>query len=560
MTAAKSAPGVPAWAERNRSAAMSIRIMIGVWVVLAAAMSAGPVSHAADAPPSPQAERPPESVAPDELGRGTPRGAVTGFLQATILRDYQRAARYLDLRGRPAAEGPTLARKLRVVLYNARIDLSALADEPDGLREPGMRPGRQTVSRVDAGNETVSIVLERVPRDDGLLIWQFSRDTLTRVPDLYWQFSYGAVGEWLPPVFIETHVLGLALWQWAGLVALAGASYLVAWLIVRPGFPLTRRLVAAARMPVDEGDWSKALAPVRTVVGLAIFRLGQTLLALPVFVLPAVTAVQKFLLVLALTWLVLRLIGVFSVAARRRAITRGGNPSFIDFLQRALRFGIWALALVLLLEAVGVHPTTLVAAVGVGGIGIALAAQRTVENLFSGLVLIGDQPVRVGDFCRIGTHQGTVERIGLWSTRLRTLERSVVSIPNAQFFTLQVDNLQQRDRILFNALLRLRYETSPDQLRAILAKLGEVLRTHPRVDRDPARVRFTGFGNEALELEVFAYLRTTDYDDYLAAREELCLTIMDIVAGAGTAFALPERTIRLIGDGRPAVKPPQNQM
>lgn len=538
---------------------MSIRTILGVWTALAVTLAAGPAAatnHEPTPAASPPAERAPETVALDEFGRGSPRGSVAGFLQATLVRDYRRAARYLDLRDKAAAvavaDGPTLAYKLRVVLDNTRIDLTALADEPEGVREPGMRPGRQTVSRVNAGNETLSILLERVPREDGLLIWQFSRETLMRVPELYWQFSYGMVGEWLPPLLIETRALGLALWQWIGLVLLCAVSYLIARLVVRPGLPLTRRLMSATRF--DDPDWGKTLAPARTLVALAIFRAGQPMLALPQFVLPLVSAVQKFMLVLALTWLALRIVTGFGLAARRRVIARGENPNFIEFIGRAVRIGVGTLAVVLLLEALGVQPTTLVAAVGVGGIGIALAAQRTVENLFSGLVLIGDQPVRVGDFCRIGTQQGTVERIGLWSTRIRTVERSVVSIPNAQFFTLQVDNLQQRDRILFNAVLRLRYETRPDQLRAVLAKVGEVLQTHPRVDRDPARVRFTGFGNEALELEVFAYLRTTDYNDYLAVREELCLTIMDIVAGAGTAFALPERTIRLIGDGRAPVE------
>jgi len=539
---------------------MNIRTtIIGTWIALTVVLAASPVAPSSRLPiapatqAAPQPEQVPESVALDELGRGTPRGTVTGFRQATLLRDYRRAARYLDLRDRrpgPAVEdGPTLAYKLRVVLDNTRIDLAGLPDEPEGAREPGMRPGRQTVSRVEVDNEAISIVLERVPREDGLLIWQFSRDTLKRVPDLYWRFSYGVVGQWLPPMFIETRVIGLALWQWIGLVLLGSVSYLIARLVVRPGLPLTRRLFAATRLSFDD-SWAKPPSPMRTLVGLAIFRACQPLLSLPLLVLPAVTAIQKLLLVVALAWLGLRLIAGFCLAARRRVIARGENPNFIDLVQRALRIGLGVLAVVLLLEAVGVQPTTLIAAVGVGGIGIALAAQRTVENLFSGLVLIGDQPVRVGDLCRVGTQMGTVERIGLWSTRIRTLERSVVSIPNAQFFTLQVDNLQQRDRILFSAVLRLRYETSPEQLRAVLSKVREVLRNHPRVDPEPARVRFTGFGNEALEVEVFAYLRTTDHEDYLSVREELCLTIMDIVAGAGAAFALPERTIRLVGDGR----------
>src|SRR5262245_13559635 len=229
----------------------AILALVGPTGSLGAAPAATPPS-ASSAP----AERPAETVAPDELGRGSPRGTVQGFLQATATHDYARAARYLDLRGRPLAEialGAELSRKLRVVLDNTRIDLAALADEPEGRREAGMRAGVQTVSRVELDNATVSLQLERVSRDDGLLIWQFSRETLRHVPDLYWKFSYGLVGQWLPPVFVETRILGLFLWQWIGLVVLAGVSLLIAWAMVRPGLPLTRRFLALTRVTTADG-------------------------------------------------------------------------------------------------------------------------------------------------------------------------------------------------------------------------------------------------------------------------------------------------------------------
>jgi MscS family membrane protein len=196
----------------------------------------------------------------------------------------------------------------------------------------------------------------------------------------------------------------------------------------------------------------------------------------------------------------------------------------------------------MLLEAVGVRVSALIAAIGVGGIGIALAAQRTVENLFGGLAVVGDRPIQEGDFCKFGDQQGTVERIGLWSTRLRTPERSVLTIPNAQFLSLKVENLQERDRILFNTTLRLRYETTPDQLRWVLVRLCALIDAHPRLDPDTSRVRFSGFGASSLDVELFVYVRTRDGNEFLAVREDLCLRVMDVVAAAGTAFALPAQT------------------
>jgi MscS family membrane protein len=118
----------------------------------------------------------------------------------------------------------------------------------------------------------------------------------------------------------------------------------------------------------------------------------------------------------------------------------------------------------------------------------------------------------------------------------------VITIPNAQFLTLQVENLQERDRILFNTTLRLRYETAPDQLRWILVRVRALLDTHPRLDPDSSRVRFSGFGASSLDVELFVYVRTRDYGDFLAVREDLCLRVMDVVTTAGTAFALPAQT------------------
>src|SRR5262249_6088794 len=163
----------------------------------------------------------------------------------------------------------------------------------------------------------------------------------------------------------------------------------------------------------------------------------------------------------------------------------------------------------------GVQVSALIAAIGVGGIGVALAAQRTVENLFGGLAVVGDRPVQEGDFCRFGTQQGTVERIGLWSTRLRTPEHSVLTLPqppllpvhNSQFLTLKGETLQEPYRILFNTTLRLRYETTPDQLRWVLVSIRSLIDAHPRLDPDTSRVRFSGFGPSSLDVELFVYVR-----------------------------------------------------
>jgi MscS family membrane protein len=149
----------------------------------------------------------------------------------------------------------------------------------------------------------------------------------------------------------------------------------------------------------------------------------------------------------------------------------------------------------------------------------------------------------VGDFCRFGDRVGTIQEIGLRSTRVRTLDRTVVTVPNSEFSALALENFAERDRIWFQTVLGLRYETTADQLRHVLAGLTRLLRDDERVDPDPARVRFVGFGAFSLDLEVFAYIRTRDWAEFLRIREELLLEIMDVVAASGSGFAFPSQTI-----------------
>lgn len=152
-----------------------------------------------------------------------------------------------------------------------------------------------------------------------------------------------------------------------------------------------------------------------------------------------------------------------------------------------------------------------VAGLGVGGLAIALAVRPTLENIIGGLTLFADQPVRVGDFCAYGDKIGTVEEIGLRSTRIRSLERTIVTIPNAEFSRMQLINYTRRDMMLYKFILDLRYETTPDQLRYVLAKIREMLLGHPKVTPDPARIRFLEFGAYSLNLEVFAYVDSQDW-------------------------------------------------
>jgi MscS family membrane protein len=187
----------------------------------------------------------------------------------------------------------------------------------------------------------------------------------------------------------------------------------------------------------------------------------------------------------------------------------------------------------------GVNLTAVLAGVGIGGIAIALAAQKSLENLFGSMTIISDKAIRVGDLCRAGEFTGTVEDIGLRSTRIRTLGRSVVSVPNGQLITMSLENFSLRDKFLFHHRIHLGYETSSDQLRACLAEIRTMLCVHPKAETETARVRLSAFRDFFVEVEIFAYVLETSYEEFLIAQEELLLQIMDIVRANGAKFALP---------------------
>jgi MscS family membrane protein len=211
----------------------------------------------------------------------------------------------------------------------------------------------------------------------------------------------------------------------------------------------------------------------------------------------------------------------------------------LPLASRVLKITILLLMVAALLSNWGYNTTTIVAGLGVGGIAIALAAQKTIENFFGGVAVVSDRPVTVGDFCKFGDRMGTVEDIGLRSTRIRTLDRTLVTVPNGQFSSMTLENFERRDKMLFHFMLNLRRDTKPDQVRTLLASISKTLTEHPKLETGPLPVRFVGVGTYSLDLEIFAYVLTRNGDEFLQIQQDLYLWILDAVEAAGTALALP---------------------
>ena len=194
-------------------------------------------------------------------------------------------------------------------------------------------------------------------------------------------------------------------------------------------------------------------------------------------------------------------------------------------------------------QALGLPLYSVVAGLGIGGLAVALAIRPTLENLIGGIMLYLDQPVRVGDFCSFGDKTGTVEAIGVRTTKIRALDRTLITVPNAALADMQLINWAKCDRMLINATIGLRYETENDQLRHVLVKFREMLHAHPKIHSDTVRVRFAGFGQFSLDIGVRIYALTQDFNEYHAIREDVLLRMSEIVKKSGSSFAFPSQTL-----------------
>ena len=521
-----------------RSAFVLVLITLPLWPALAQTSPAGAASQADTAAPPAGA---------DPLGRSTPFGAVTGFVRAAERQDFALAAEYLETRMR-GARAEELARQLHLVLNRGlSADLDRLSRVAEGNLQDGLPAARDRVGPVGLRSGGMEILVNRVERPDQPPIWLFAADTLALIPTAADELIAFDLEAYLPRTLVENTLLWQPLYWWITLPLFVGLAWLLGSMIARALLDLFGPLVRVIIGEPDGRTSTTITAPIRLIlVALAIRSFSTISPTLPMRQLE--TRVAAVVAIIGLAWLVIRLSHIVIELRSRRLLQRHmlGRVAVVILLGRFFRAAVIVVAGLSLLYRAGVDLTAVLAGLGIGGIGLALAAQKTLENLLGGIMIISDEPVRVGDFCRVADQMGTVEDIGLRSTTIRTLSRTVVAVPNGQLASMNIENFSQRDKFWLHHTIGIRYETSADQLRYLLARVRSLLHAHPRVERDDARIRFVGFGASSMDLEVFAYVHAPDMAEFLAIQEDLLLRIMDLVAESGTGVAFPSQTTYVV--------------
>jgi len=533
----------------------SIRIYSRIGsLVLAVMLITGPQGWAQLPPIKPETTF--SAGAVDSLGRQTPRGTVQGFIKAVGNENYARAALYLDLPVRMSAKnqrtGPQLAQALQQLLdqQGSLVPESLISNDSTGKDSDKLGPDLDQVGEATVDGQTIPILLERksIPGRDRL--WRFSVQTVQQIPAQSALMEQSVVNRFLPKYLIEKKWAGVPVGHWFVMLVLLMASYTLARLLVSLASWLLRISWYKARKEQTTQLIQAFVPPVRLFLTVVLFTAASGAIGVSIVVRQSFGEIIIVIGLVALLLLMWRLVDVFSKYAQVRLLESGqaGRLSAVLFLRRGIKLVLIAFGSISVLNVFGWDVTTGLAALGIGGLALALGAQKTIENFVGSITIIADQPLRVGDFCKVDGMAGTVEQIGIRSTRLRTPSRTIVVIPNGQLAALKIENFAFRDRMLFNPTLGLRYETTPDQIRYLLAQLRSLLQNHPQVNPNPARVRFTGLGDNSLNVEVFAYVDTVDFNEFLAVQEDLVLRMLDILDESGTGIAFPSQTVYVGSD------------
>ncbi|HSU33326.1 MAG TPA: mechanosensitive ion channel family protein [Bryobacteraceae bacterium] len=482
----------------------------------------------------------------DPLNRTSPRSSILGLLEACHAGNFVKASRYLDLRKMPreerAQQGPELAEQLGQVLdRDSSFEVGALSNAPDGNRDDNLPADLEVLDTLQLNDQTIVLRMQHVTLNDGVKAWLVASDSLADIPELAALMEESPVEKHLPAPLVTFRLLGTSLWVWISLVLLAIVLSFLSKLFTRLVLLLLRPVQRRYATAIHVHRMNEFTKPLRLLLSVIAFRACMEVVPPSALVRLYITRLLALLFIWAAASLAMRFVDVISdrIASRFDARQRAISYSILSLAGRFVKICLFALAVLLVLENWGYNTNAVLAGLGVGGVAIALASQKSIENLFGGISVILDKPVLVGDFCNFGGQVGTVEDIGLRSTKIRTLDRTVVTIPNSTFSTMTLENFSKRDRVWFHPTLHLRRGTDAGQIEQAMDVITKILKDHPLLDASGVPLRFTQIMPESFDLDIFAYVLTADYNVFLQTQTELLLKILSELSKLGISFAVP---------------------
>jgi MscS family membrane protein len=486
------------------------------------------------------------------IAADSPRASVESYLSLCKQSRYKDAARYLSIPASQTARSAELARRLKAVLdSDFAIDIDALSPKSEGSKSDALPPGHEQFGQPSGAHGKLgplNLVKKAYPVSEAR--WVFSRSTVEQIDGWYDRLDQRWFLDHLPKYLLRPGPRDLLIWQWIALPLLVVASWLL-------GIPLSRasRGTFSLFAKRSHAIWGDSLVaqlrgPLTLTWMLLLIYLALPWLGLRLLAEDFAKGLLKGGFLFAFFWVLSRLIDVWGnvIMGSEWGKAHTASSSLVTLGVRLAKIAVLVIAIIALVSSSGYPIASLLAGLGVGGLALALAAQKTVENLFGAFALGADQPFRVGDFIRVDDITGTVESIGLRSTRIRTLDRTLISIPNGKLSELRIESFAPRDRFLLQCKLGLVYATTPDQIRQLLETLEQRLLAHPKIWPENLVVRFVEFGTSTLNIEIMAWFLTSDFAEFQSVRQDVLLGFMDAVNDAGTSFAFPTQTVHLVRD------------
>ena len=235
---------------------------------------------------------------------------------------------------------------------------------------------------------------------------------------------------------------------------------------------------------------------------------------------------------------------IFVESFQKKLKSRLDNTVIIFFSKMA-KIVIYSLGTVIIISELGYDVNGIIAGIGLGGLTIALAAQDAAKNIFGGLIIIIDKPFVVGDWIKTSNLEGTIEDITFRSTRIRTFENSVITVPNNTIANDSIINWSRMYKRRVKLNLQVEYGTSLEKLKSVTEKINEVLINHPEVNKEAAYVRFDDFATDGLNILVYYFTNTTEYEKYLKVKEDINMRILDILEQENVSLAFRTQTVHL---------------
>ena len=491
---------------------------------------------------------------PDPLGRETPRGSVLGFIKAAQDEKYALALEYFQpTRSRKRfseSDEEELASQLLTILNQKFAGpLDFLSRDPQGRLDDGLPPDQERLS-AGVGTDSFPILLVRKEDGEGRKLWYFSRETLDKVPAAYDALSFPEMEKHIPDYLVEHRLLAMPYWQWLAIllfmpVALAGGRLIT--LILEFALRYSRKVRHLETGPMDP---IRRIGPLTFIIALLLHYTWVAYIGTSLLYRLYYRRIIWVCIAVGFYWMLTRITRSLAERLGASLSSRGlyAERSIVSLMRRFVEVTIFVFVLLLVLRSLGFDVSTALAGLGIGTLALGLGAQKTFENMFGGISVLFDKVIQVGDVVKVNAQTGVVEDIGLRSTRLRTPERTVLSVPNGIMATAVLENLRFRDKSLCQQVIRLRYELSPDHVRYVLERIRQLLRENPKVEESSARARFIRFSENSLDVEIFCYILERDYNEFLEAQEALLLSIMDELEKAGAVLALPSQTTYVTQD------------